>query len=137
MPKTAFCTHYGHYEFTVMPFSLTNAPAIFQYLVNDIFCPLLDNCVVVYLDDILIYSPDLDSHRHYLQQVFDILRREKLYCKLSKCEFLKSSVEYLGHVISDKGIQVDPRKSRASNSGQHLEICMNYVHFLALLIIID
>src|SRR4051812_48194757 len=108
--KTAFRTRYGHYEFTVMPFGLTNVPATFQRLVNDIFRPLLDDCVVVYLDDILIYSPDLESHHQHLQQVFHILRCEKLYCKMSKCEFLKSSVEYLGHVISDKGIQVDHRK---------------------------
>src|SRR3954467_5213615 len=110
IPKTAFRTRYGHYEFTVMPFGLTNAPATFQRLVNDVFRPLLDECVVVYIDDILIYSPDLESHRRHLQQVFDILRREKLYCKRSKCDFLKSSVEYLGHVISDQGIQVDPKK---------------------------
>jgi hypothetical protein len=108
--KTAFRTRYGHYEFMVMPFGLTNAPATFQRLVNDIFRPLLDNCVVVYLDDILIYSPDLATHQEHLRQVFEILRREKLYCKKSKCEFLKTSVEYLGHVISDQGIQVDPKK---------------------------
>src|SRR3954471_6297466 len=74
IPKTAFRTRYGHYEFMVMPFGLTNAPATFQRLFNDIFRPLLDNCIVVYLDDILIYSPDLDSYRHHLQQVFDILQ---------------------------------------------------------------
>src|SRR4051794_25451824 len=116
VPKTAFRTRYGHYEFTVMPFGLTNAPATFQRLINNIFHLLLDDCVVVYLDDILIYSPDLESHHQYLQQVFDILRREKLYCKMSKCEFLKSSVEYLGHVISDKGIQVDPKKIESIQS---------------------
>ena len=110
IPKTAFRTRYGHYKFTVMPFGLTNAPATFQRLVNDIFRPLLDECVVVYLDDILIYSINLESHHRHLQQVFDILWREQLYCKKSKCEFLKTSVEYLGHVISDQGIQVNPKK---------------------------
>src|SRR4051812_31144307 len=109
----AFCTCYSHYEFTVIPFGLTNVPATFQRLVNDIFCPLLDNCVVVYLDDILIYSPDLESYHHHLQQVFDILRWEKLYCKMSKCESLKTSVEYLGYVISDQDIQVDPKKIKS------------------------
>src|SRR5437588_13092421 len=100
--KTAFHTRYGYYEFMVMPFGLTNAPATFQRLVNDIFRPLLHDCVVVYLDDILIYSLDLETHRQHLQQVFNILRCEKLYCKKSKCEFLKISVEYLGHVILDQ-----------------------------------
>src|SRR5205807_6897239 len=94
IPKTAFRIRYGHYEFTVMPFDLTNAPTTFQRLVNDIFRPLLDDCMVVYLDDILIYSLDLEIYYRHLQQVFNILRREQLYCKKLKCEFLKISVEY-------------------------------------------
>ena len=111
-----------------MPFGLTNAPATFQRLVNDIFWPLLDECVVVYLDDILIYSTDLESHHRYLQQVFDILWREQLYCKKSKCEFLKISVKYLRHVISDQGIQVNPKKVKVSKSGPHQKMYSNYDH---------
>src|SRR3954470_15294793 len=110
IPKTAFNTRYGHYEFLVMPFGLTNAPATFQTLMNDIFRDKLDQYVLVYLDDILIYSKDKAEHLTHLEQVCQVLREHKLYCKPKKCEFFKDAVEYLGHVISNKGIQVDPRK---------------------------
>ena len=113
VPKTAFRTRYGHYEFLVVPFGLTNAPATFQTLMNNIFREQLDVCVLVYIDDILIYSQNLPIHLEHIQNVLQKLREHKLYAKLSKCEFLKETTEYLGFLISQKGIQVDPKKIEA------------------------
>ena len=93
-----------------MPFGLTNAPATFQALVQDILQPLLNICVVVYIDDILIYSKNDIDHTQHVWQVFEILQKHKLYGKMSKCEFFKESVEYLGHIISSKGIGTNPKK---------------------------
>jgi hypothetical protein len=103
--KTAFRTRYGHYEFTVMPFGLTNAPAVFMRLMNDVFRPLLDKCVVVFLDDILVFSRNHEEHEQHLRQVFDLLRKNKLYAKQSKCQFGASEVEFLGHTIGADGIK--------------------------------
>ena len=111
--KTAFSTRYGHYEFLVMPFGLTNAPATFQTLMNDIFRPFLDRFVMVYLDDILIYSDSPEEHAEHIRKVLDLLRKNKLYCKESKCEFFKTEVAFLGHVISGEGVKADPRKVQA------------------------
>src|SRR3954467_778930 len=108
--KTAFRTRYGHYQYKVMPFGLTNAPATFQALVQDILKPLLDICVIVYIDDILIFSKTDTEHREHIRQVLALLRQHKLYGKISKCEFFKHSVSYLGHIISDQGIATDPEK---------------------------
>src|SRR3954447_21463224 len=108
--KTAFRTRYGHYQYKVMPFRLTNAPATFQALVQDVLRPLLDKCVIVYIDDILIYSQDEQEHAEHLRQVLHLLRQHQLYGKISKCEFFKKSVEYLGHIISSDGISTDPKK---------------------------
>ena len=108
--KTAFRTRYGHYQYKVMPFGLTNAPATFQALVQDILKPLLDVCVIVYIDDILIYSQNEEEHKQHIHQVLEILRKHKMYGNMAKCEFFKESVEYLGHVISSKGISTDPKK---------------------------
>ena len=94
--KTAFRTRYGHYEFLVMPFGLTNAPATFMHLMHDLFGPLLDKFVIVFLDDILIFSKTPEEHEQHLRQVLEILRKAKLYAKLSKCEFFKSSISFLG-----------------------------------------
>ncbi|XP_075489622.1 uncharacterized protein LOC142528454 [Primulina tabacum] len=107
IPKTAFRTRYGHYEFTVMPFGLTNAPAAFMDLMNRVFKPFLDQFIVVFIDDILVYSPDETSHLHLALQ---ILRENKLYDKFIKCEFWLRSVSFLGHVISRAGVSVDPKK---------------------------
>lgn len=104
--KTAFRTRYGHFEYNVMPFGLTNAPAIFQRLMNDIFSDLLDRGVVNLLDDILIYSDNVKDHESTVKIVLDRLRKNELYAKLSKCEFSKNSVEFLGHVISAKGLEM-------------------------------
>src|SRR5437762_363442 len=111
--KTAFRTRYGHYEFNVMPFGLTNAPATFQTLMNDIFRDLLDICVIVYLDDILIYSKNKEEHEQQLRQVLQRLKDHQLYAKLSKCTFFSSSIEYLGHIADGEGLRPNPQLVQA------------------------
>ncbi|CAI7874404.1 unnamed protein product [Closterium sp. NIES-53] len=111
--KTAFRTRYGSYEYLVKPFGLTNAPATFQAEMNHILRPLLDEFVVVYLDDILIYSRDMKQHIEHLRSVFEILQREKFYVKLSKSEFALKKVQFLGHMVSAPGVHVDPKKIEA------------------------
>ena len=113
MPKTAFRTRYGHYEFLVMPFGLTNAPAVFMDLMNRIFRPYLDRFVVVFIDDILVYSRDEEEHAEHLRIVLQILREKQLYAKFSKCEFWLREVSFLGHIVSAEGIRVDPSKISA------------------------
>ncbi|CAN6212014.1 unnamed protein product [Urochloa humidicola] len=111
--KTAFKTHHGHWEFKVMPFGLTNAPATFQEVMNTILSPLLRKCVLVFVDDILIYSPNLEDHKQHLEQVFNILKANKLLLKKSKCTFAQQQLEYLGHIISNQGVATDPKKVQA------------------------
>src|SRR4051812_38574278 len=111
--KTAFRTRYGLYEFTVMPFGLTNAPAVFMDMMNRIFRPYLDKFVVVFVDDILIYSASEAEHEEHLRIALQLLRDNKLYAKYSKCEFWLSEVKFLGHVVSGEGISVDPSKIEA------------------------
>ncbi|KAH0754464.1 hypothetical protein KY290_024734 [Solanum tuberosum] len=111
IPKTAFQTRYGHYEFVVMSFGLTNAPAIFMDLMNRVFKPYLDSFVVVFFDDILIYSHSEEEHMGHLRVVLQRLREEKLYAKYEKCEFWLREVAFLGHVVSGDGIKVDPKKT--------------------------
>jgi hypothetical protein len=111
--KIAFKTRYGHYEFVVMPFGLTNAPATFQSVMNSILAPFLDRFVLVYLDDILIYSKSMADHVEHLKSVLAALREHKFYCKRSKCQFGSKQVEYLGHLLTPQGIMVDPRKVAA------------------------
>ena len=113
IPKTAFRTRYGHYEFLVMPFGLTNAPAAFMELMNRIFQPLLDICVIVFIDDILVYSRSNQEHEEHLRNVLSILREKKLYAKFNKYELWLNEVAFLGYVISGKGISVDPKKVEA------------------------
>jgi len=108
--KTAFKTHHGLYEFLVMPFGLTNAPATFQAAMNFVFAPLMRKGVLVFMDDILIYTPSIDSHAALLQQVFQILQDHQFFLKLSKCEFAKSELEYLGHTISSQGVSTEQSK---------------------------
>jgi hypothetical protein len=113
IPKTAFKTRFGHYEFTVLPFGLTNAPGVFMSLMNEVFRENLDKFVQVFIDDILIYSRTMEEHDEHLRLVLQCLREHKLYGKLSKCSFYQSRIHYLGHVISGEGIVVDPAKVEA------------------------
>ncbi|KAG8491072.1 hypothetical protein CXB51_014218 [Gossypium anomalum] len=113
VPKTAFRTRYGHYEFLVMPFGLTNVPAVFMDLMNRIFWPYLDKFVVVFIDDILIYSKDETEYAGHLRIVLQTLRDKKLYAKFSKSEFWLREVGFLGHIVSGDGIRVDPSKISA------------------------
>src|SRR5271170_348132 len=111
--KTAFRTRYGHYEFNVMPFGLTNAPATFQTLMNDIFCDMLDICVIVYFDDILVYSKNDEDYERHVRQVLQRLRENKLYARLSKCTFFTDIIEYLDHVIAPNDIKSNPELIKA------------------------
>ena len=112
-PKTAFRTRYGHYEFLVMPFGLTNAPAAFMDLMNRVFHPYLDQFVMVFIDDILVYSKDAQKRELHLRIVLQILRENQLFAKLSKCDVWLKEVSFLGHIISAEGIRVDPVKIEA------------------------
>ncbi|GKA66714.1 putative reverse transcriptase domain-containing protein [Tanacetum coccineum] len=113
IPKTAFRTRYRHYEFQVMPFGLTNAPAVFMDLMNRVCKPYLDKFVIVFIDDILIYSRNKEEHADHLRIILELLKKEKLYAKFSKCDFWISIVQFLGHVIDSQGIHVDPAKIEA------------------------
>ncbi|CAL9029102.1 unnamed protein product [Prunus brigantina] len=113
VPKTAFRTRYGHYEFLVMPFGLTNAPAAFMDLMNRVFRRYLDRFVIVFIDDILVYSKSRKAHMKHLEIVLGTLRRRQLYAKFSKCQFWLDRISFLGHVISAEGIYVDPQKIEA------------------------
>ena len=108
--KTAFRCRFGHFEYTEMPFGLTNAPAVFQNLMNEILFDYLDLFCVVYLDDILIYSESLEQHYKHVSMILERLHENKLYAKLEKCQFSAMSVDFLGYIISDAGIGVDPKK---------------------------
>ncbi|GJP33107.1 hypothetical protein CLOM_g17676, partial [Closterium sp. NIES-68] len=108
--KTAFRTRYGSYEYLVMPFGLTNAPSTFQMTMNGVFRELLHKCVIIYLDDILIYSRSREQHLKDLDAVFTLLHKNRLITKGSKCDFLKQELEFWGHVVSTEGVKIDPRK---------------------------
>ena len=126
VPKTAFRTRYGHFEYLVMPFGLTNAPATFMSLMHKVFSPYLDTFVVVFLDDILVYSKTLQDHVQHLQTVLTVLRQNQLYGKMSKCSFCQSHVQFLGFIISGQGVQVDPAKVKAVTDGLYLRTYMMY-----------
>ncbi|GJR29634.1 putative reverse transcriptase domain-containing protein [Tanacetum coccineum] len=110
IPKTAFRTRYGHYEFQMMPFRLSNAPAVFMELMNRVCRPYLDKFVIVFIDDVLIYSKTKEEHDAYLRLILELHKKEELYVKFSKCDFWLSNVQFLGHVIDSEGIYVDPAK---------------------------
>jgi hypothetical protein len=110
IPKTAFSTKYGLYEYLVMSFGLTNAPTYFMYLMNSVFMPELDKFVVIFNDDILVYSRSEDEHTKHLHTVLQRLRDHRLYAKFSKCDFWLREIKFLGHTISQDGIAVDPKK---------------------------
>ena len=113
IPKTAFRTRYGHYEFLVMPFGLTNAPAAFMDMMNRVFKDYLDDFVIVFIDDILIYSDSEEEHARHLREVLSILKEKQLYAKFKKCEFWLEKVAFLGHIVSKDGILIDPGKVEA------------------------
>jgi hypothetical protein len=110
IPKTAFSTRYGLYEYLVMSFGLTNVPAYFMYLMNSVFMPKLDKFMVVFIDDILVYTKNEEEHAGHLHVVLQHLREHRLYAKLSKCDFWLKEIKFLGHTISQEGIAVDPNK---------------------------
>jgi len=111
--KTAFRTKYGHYEYLVMPFGLKNAPATFQSFINSVLRPYLEKSVILYLDDILIYSEDLEEHHKQVRSVLQTLINNNLYAKLEKCEFDKEKVEFLGYILSGDGVSTDPKKIKS------------------------
>jgi hypothetical protein len=111
--KTSCRTRYDHYEFTVVPFGLSNAPAVFMCLMNGIFREYLDKFVIVFLDDILIYSKSEEEHEQHLKMILQVLRENQLYAQLSKCSFFHNQIHYLGHIISEEGIAMDPEKIEA------------------------
>lgn len=113
VPKTAFRTRYGHFEFLVLPFGLTNAPATFMHMMHDIFRPLLDRFVLVFLDDILIYSRSREEHEQHVREVLALLRHNQLYAKESKCEFFRERVEFLGHLLDASGVHMMYDKVKA------------------------
>jgi hypothetical protein len=108
--KTAFQTYWGHFEYTVMSFGLTGAPNTFQGVMNTTLKPLLRKCIIVFFDDILVYSSFFEQHLVHLRQVFDLLAKDQWLIKLSKCKFAQESISYLGHVISSQGVGTDPSK---------------------------
>ena len=132
VPKTAFRTRYGHYEFLVMPFGLTNAPAAFMDLMNRVFQPYLDRFVIVFIDDILVYSGSSEEHSEHLRIVLQTLRERQLFAKLSKCQFWLDRVAFLGHVISAEGVSVDPQKIEAVVNWKPLKNVSEVRSFLGL-----
>ncbi|GJV68767.1 putative reverse transcriptase domain-containing protein [Tanacetum coccineum] len=132
IPKTAFRTQYGHFEFTVMPIGLRNAPAIFMDLMNRVCKPYLDKFVIVFIDDILIYSKSEEEHEVHLKTILDLLKKEKLYAKFSKCEFWLKEVQFLGHVVNRDGIHVDPSKVESVKNWKTPESSTEIRSFLGL-----
>ncbi|GJS52309.1 putative reverse transcriptase domain-containing protein [Tanacetum coccineum] len=113
IPKTAFRTRYGHYEFQVMPFGLTNTPAVFMDLINRVCKPYMEIFIIVFINDILIYSRNKEEHANHLRIILELLKKEKLYAKFSKCDFWIRIVQFLGHLIDSQGLHVDPAKIEA------------------------
>ena len=132
IPKIAFRTRYGHFEFTVMPFGLTNAPAAFIDLMNRVFQPYLDQFVVVFVNDILIYSQSEVEHEDHLRIVLQLLRDHQLYAKFSKCKFWLTEVGFLGHVVSASGVSVDPGKVESVMSWERPKLVLEIRSFLGL-----
>ena len=130
--KTTFKSRFRHYEYMVMSFGVTNAPSIFMDYMNRIFWPYLDQFVVVFIDDILIYSKSREKHAEHLRVVLEVLREHKLYGKLSKCEFWLDEVQFLGHVISAQGIAVDPAKIETVVRWERPQIVTEVRSFLGL-----
>ena len=132
IPKTMFRTRYGHFEFTVMPFGLMNVPVEFMDLMHRVFQPYLDQFVVVFVDDILIYSQSEWEHEYYLRIILQLLRDHQLYAKFSKCEFWLIEMRFLGPVVSASGVSVDPEKVEAMMSSERLKSVFEIRSFLGL-----
>jgi len=130
--KMAFWTHQGHYEWLVMPFRLTNTPTTFQGLMNDVFRPYLRKFVLVFFDDILVYSPSWKEHLQHLDIVLQLLQKESLYVKLSKCSFGTSEIDYVGHTISVQGVHMDKEKVQAVMEWQQPQTIKQLRSFLGL-----
>ncbi|KAL0536186.1 hypothetical protein IC582_025125 [Cucumis melo] len=132
VPKTTFRSRYGHYEFIVMSFGLTNAPAVFMDLMNRVFREFLETFVIVFIDDILIYSKTEAEHEEHLRMVLQTLRDNKLYAKFLKCEFWLKQVSFLGHVVFKAGVSVDPAKIEAVTSWTRPSTVSEVCSFLGL-----
>nr|GEV26667.1 putative reverse transcriptase domain-containing protein [Tanacetum cinerariifolium] len=132
IPKTTFRIHYGHFEFTIMPFGLTNASTIFMDLMNRVCKTYLDKFVIVFIDDILIYSKSKEEHEVHLKMILDLLKKDKLYAKFSKCEFWLKKVQFLGHVVNRDGIHVDPSKVESVKNWKTPESLTKIRSFLGL-----
>ena len=132
IPKTVFRTRYGHFEFSVMPFGLTNELAAFMDLMHRVFQPYLDQFVIVFVDDILIYSQSEEKHEDHLRVVLQLLRDHQLYAKFSKCEFWLTKVRFLGHMVSASGVSVDPEKVEAVMSWERPKSVFEIRSFLGL-----
>jgi hypothetical protein len=132
VPKTTFTTRYGLYEFLVMSFGLTNAPAYYMNLMNKLFMEYLDQFVVVFIDNILVYSPNEETHEDHLRLVLQKLRDNQLYAKFSKCDFWLKEVAFLGHIVTDGGINVDPGKISEILNWKQLKDASKIRSFLGL-----
>ena len=132
IPKTTFRTWYGHFEFTVMPFGLTNTPTTFMDLMHRVFQPYLDQLVVVFVDDILIYSHSEEEHEDHFRIVLQAFREHQLYSKFSKCEFWLTEVKFVRHIMSPSGVSVDPEKVEAVISWERSKSVFEIRNFLGL-----
>jgi hypothetical protein len=138
--KTAFVTKYGQWEYLVMPFGLSNAPPQFQTMMNDLFRDNIGHYVLVYLDDIVIYSKDLESHKVHVREVLQTLQDNGLYCKAEKCRFYQEKITYLGFVISRNGVEMDPDKVKsvlewpAPSNLRELQVILGFCNFYRNLI---
>lgn len=130
--KTAFSTRYGYYEFLVMSFGLTNAPAYFMNMMNKVFMEYLDKFVVVFIDDILVYSKTKEEHAEHLRLILEKLREHQLYAEFSKCDFWKKEVDFLGHVMTTEGVAVDPGKVKAVLYWEQPKIVTQICSFLGM-----
>ncbi|GJW76482.1 putative reverse transcriptase domain-containing protein [Tanacetum coccineum] len=128
IPKTSFRIRYGHYEFQVMSFGLTNAPVVFMDLMNRVCKPYLDKFVIVFIDDFLIYSRNEEEHANHLRIILELLIKEELYAKFSKCDFWSHIVQFLRHLIDSQGLHVDPPKLKLLRTGHLLLHPQKYVN---------